>query len=294
MSAQMFTAKRPEEYARLPLYPRSPVLTSSKIGWDGIFFEYHQQPAYDTPKHRYDWYIVTINTGRPVTVETWAESQPFQRKPLLPGEISLYPASLCYRERTDRAGEFIDLHLDPKWFSPLDQPVTPTDAQLLPCLGFPDPLIRQIGLELKRELESTADRLYAESMASALAVHLLRRYALDRSSNLEPAGKLSAHKLRQVIEYIDQHLDQNLSLSTMAAVVQISPYHFARLFKRSIGLTPHQYVVQCRVERARQLLRQGQLEIAEIADRVGFANQSHLNRHFKRLTGVTPKAFQNQ
>lgn len=295
MSAQtLLTAKRPEEYAHLPLFPRSPILTSSQIGWDGIFFEYHRQPAYDTPKHRYDWYIVSVNTGCPMMVEIWSELLQFQRKPVLTGEVSIYSARTCYRERTDRAGEFIDLHLDPKWFSPaLDQPAESLVVRPLHCLGVQDPLIRHIGLELKRELESSADRLYAESMASALAMHLLRRYAKGRSVSAEPS-KLLDYKLRQVIDYIDSALDQDVSLSAMSAVAQMSPYHFARLFKRSTGLTPHQYVIQRRVERAKQLLLNREVAIAEVAVRVGFANQSHLNRHFKRLTGLTPRAFQSQ
>ena len=95
----------------------------------------------------------------------------------------------------------------------------------------------------------------------------------------------------QVIDYINNHLEQDLSLIELAAIAQMSPHYFSHLFKQSTGMTPHQYVIRCRVECAKELLLQRKLTIAEIAYKVGFANQSHLNRHFKRLLGVTPKAI---
>jgi AraC family transcriptional regulator len=80
-------------------------------------------------------------------------------------------------------------------------------------------------------------------------------------------------------------------LTELAALVQISPHYFSQLFKQSTGTTPHKFVISCRVERAKELLLQGQLTIAEVAFIVGFANQSHLNRHFKKILNVTPRQF---
>lgn len=94
-----------------------------------------------------------------------------------------------------------------------------------------------------------------------------------------------------VTDYISDRLDRELSLNELAAIAQLSPYHFSRAFKQSTGISPHQYVIQCRVERAKQLLQQGKMSIGEIAIACGFSHQSHLNRHFKRLTGVTPKTL---
>ncbi|MEM1392749.1 MAG: helix-turn-helix transcriptional regulator [Cyanobacteria bacterium P01_H01_bin.150] len=85
-----------------------------------------------------------------------------------------------------------------------------------------------------------------------------------------------------------------MSLNELARLVQISPYHFTRQFKKSTALPPHQYIIRTRVERAKQLLKQGNLTIAQVAYVVGFSHQSHLNRHFKRLVGVTPKVFVKQ
>jgi AraC family transcriptional regulator len=93
-----------------------------------------------------------------------------------------------------------------------------------------------------------------------------------------------------VTEYVAQHLDQNLTLATLAAIAHISPSYFSALFKNSTGLAPHQYVIHCRINRAKQLLLQG-VSMAEVASDSGFSHQSHLSRHFKRLVGVTPKEF---
>jgi AraC family transcriptional regulator len=104
---------------------------------------------------------------------------------------------------------------------------------------------------------------------------------------------LPRQRLRAVIEYIDEHLGSELSLDDLAAVARLSPYHFARLFKNSTGLPPHQYVIARRVERAKELLRDRvRLPLAEIALEMGFSSQSHFTRHFKRLVGVTPRLFQ--
>ncbi|MEL6166985.1 MAG: AraC family transcriptional regulator, partial [Cyanobacteria bacterium J06628_3] len=90
------------------------------------------------------------------------------------------------------------------------------------------------------------------------------------------------------------YLDSDLSLNQLASSVQMSPHYFSRLFKETTGFTPHQYVINCRVKRAKELLKQGKLSIAEIAKEVGFVDQSHLHRYFKRKVGITPKQFSQQ
>lgn len=97
--------------------------------------------------------------------------------------------------------------------------------------------------------------------------------------------------LRSVIEYIEDHLAEDLSLSAIAAFVHLSPYHFARLFKESVGLPPHQYVIQSRIDRAKLLLSTTNWTLTTIAHTVGFANESHLALHFKRFTRLTPRHY---
>jgi AraC family transcriptional regulator len=135
-------------------------------------------------------------------------------------------------------------------------------------------------------------RLLTESLGNILAVQLVRHMTGNARAAHRPRGGPSRHKLRAALEYIEEHLDAELSLDDLAAAVHLSPYHFARLFKTSTGLPPHQYVITRRVERAKQLLRGGDdLSLAQVAVRAGFWDQGHFARHFKRLVGVTPKQF---
>ena len=124
-----------------------------------------------------------------------------------------------------------------------------------------------------------------------LAVHLLRHYATVTHPVRAYTGGLSRATLRRVLEFIHAHLDTDLSLTAMATTAGMSPYHFARLFKQSTGQAPHQYVIARRIAQAKHLLTTTELPIATIAYQVGFASQSHLARHFRQRTGVTPKAY---
>ena len=134
--------------------------------------------------------------------------------------------------------------------------------------------------------------LAAESLANVLAVHLLRHVLAPRRPERGRDGTLPRGRRRAVVEYLEEHLDATPSLDQMAAVARLSVYHFAREFKAATGLPPHQYVIARRVERARELLQGGgELSLAEVAADVGFADQSQLSRHFKRLVGVTPGRF---
>jgi AraC family transcriptional regulator len=118
-----------------------------------------------------------------------------------------------------------------------------------------------------------------------------RHAAPDGEAAREPRG-LSARRLKDVLEYIREHLDATLTLRELAAVAHLSLYHFAQRFKESTGLSPRRYIIARRVERAKQLLRgEEDLSLAQVAARTGFWDQGHFTRHFKRLVGVTPRRF---
>jgi AraC family transcriptional regulator len=169
----------------------------------------------------------------------------------------------------------------------------PTNLALIRRTGFQDALLKQIGLELRRELEQptiTGD-LYAQTAAQMLAVHLLRHYAAQKITLKEPKQGLTRPQLHQITEFIQVYLTENLSLEALGQQIGFSPYYFARLFRQSTGESPHQYVLRLRLERVQSLLKNTDLSLTQIALESGFANQSHLTQSFKRQFGVTPKTY---
>jgi AraC-like DNA-binding protein len=173
---------------------------------------------------------------------------------------------------------------------------TPVEhVTIVPSLTVHDPLVQHIALMLqaKMEGEGVAAQLYAGVLANALAVHFLHRYATSQHSQGEVAGGLSPYKLQRTIAYIREHLAQELSLVTLAAMGQASPAHFARLFKHSTGQTPHHYVIRRRMEQAQQLLAETAMSLSEIGLRVGCADQSHFTALFRKHIAMTPKAYRD-
>jgi AraC family transcriptional regulator len=151
----------------------------------------------------------------------------------------------------------------------------------------------EIGLALLGELHADAlgGRLYAESLATLLAVQLLRHQSAAGLPTPRRAARLSVAALARAGEYVEEHLADDLSLAALAGAVGLSPWHFARLFRASTGLSPHQYVIRRRVERARLLLTSTDRSLASIAQDVGFASGSHLATHVRRLLRVSPNSL---
>jgi AraC family transcriptional regulator len=159
--------------------------------------------------------------------------------------------------------------------------------------GQRDPLITHIAGLLSREVLNgdSASGLLAASVATQLAVHLLRNYT-ERSEPADAAQhSIAPRGVAQAIAFIHEHYSKDVGLAQIAASAHLSPFHLSRLFKKATGRTPHQYLIEVRVNSARALLTAGAgaRSLADVAAAVGFADQSHLTRHFKRVLGVTPK-----
>ncbi|NJK55148.1 MAG: helix-turn-helix transcriptional regulator [Pleurocapsa sp. SU_5_0] len=211
----------------------------------------------------------------------------------LQGDVALIPAGSVFpRVAVDRDVPLIDLFLPPDVL--IDAMGDDTQIELRSQLKVHDPLIQQIALALKTELVTACEdsQLYADSMATALGVHLLRRYGVKNAVK-EYRGGLTNYQLKIVIDYIQEHLDHNLNLDLLASLIHISSHYFACLFKQSTGTSPHKYITNCRLEKAKLLLRQKNLAIAFICQEVGFKNQSHFTRVFRQHYQITPKSYQN-
>ncbi|NDJ25633.1 helix-turn-helix domain-containing protein [Nostoc sp. B(2019)] len=277
------------------LFSKPPMLSSGRIMWSEMSLEQHYLPSGETPEYSLEQFAITINLGQSLQVERTLDRH-LQTGLMFTGAVGLCPMYTSQAIRWDRDANVLFLNLEHELLTRNAIELLDTDQyEMLPHLITQDALIYQIGLGLKAQLKTngSGSRLYAESAATFLAVHLLQNYSNRQSSIRGYAGSLPQQQLKKAVDYIQDNLAQEIYLDAIANYLGISRYYFCRLFKQSTSLSLHQYVIQQRVERAKQLLLQGKMSIADIAQACGFSHQSHLHRHFKRLTGVTPKNFLN-
>lgn len=135
-------------------------------------------------------------------------------------------------------------------------------------------------------------RLYNDALGQQLCLHLTRHYATE-AARLPPrqGGRLGNAQMRRLLEFIEHRSAEDVSVAMLAAEISTSEHQLTRLFLNTFGKPPHRYLVDVRLDRAKELLRRGKLPIADIAAATGFSDQSHLTRHFKKRFGLTPKMW---
>jgi AraC family transcriptional regulator len=219
--------------------------------------------------------------------------------PQQPGNFWLLPAgesAFFHWESTDEAICFMT---DPQFLQKTaleNDCLNSRELELQPILMEMDPQLYALALQFKQEMQNNAlgGQMYSESLANIFAIHLLRNYCTTAPVLRTYTGGLSTKRLQQTIDYIQAHLDEKLSLESIAIELNLSVHYFCELFTQSTGIPPYKYVLQQRVDRAKQLLRKSQKSLSEIALDCGFADQSHLSRHFTKLTKISPKKYRNR
>ncbi|WP_220636618.1 helix-turn-helix domain-containing protein [Georgfuchsia toluolica] len=190
--------------------------------------------------------------------------------------------------------ENTDIHISPAFLSRIATEVFDRDIEcslLFNQLQIRDPTVQYIvnALECEANSSEIGEKLFTEALTNQLCVHLLRKYSKISFRFPRIKGGLSPMQAKSVADYIEGNLSGDLSLDDLAALVKISPYYFARLFKQRFGCPPHTYVISRRLSRAKELLATNQLMLKEIASCCGFSDQAHLSRLFKRQFKMTPK-----
>jgi AraC family transcriptional regulator len=196
-------------------------------------------------------------------------------------------------EMTD---ESIMFQIEPGYFQAIaaeNDCIAPEQLELKPILFDRNPQIEHIARLYRAEMQQkgVGRRLYSESLGNLFILELLRNYCQNAPKLLAVQGGLGRKRLQCVLDYIDAHLAENIGLQDMAAIAGLSQHYFATLFKQSTGISPYAYVVKQRVERAKQQLQRSTLSISDVALVCGFADQSHLTKHFRNLYGMTPMQF---
>jgi len=240
--------------------------------------------------------VVAIHEGKAFEM-SWrgADGDRTQSITVTHGHTHVGDARLPVWVRYNASPSFFAFALDEAFVAEISQQAfnRADDFAIRTSIGVQDPVITRLGALGRRELSEGGPgrRLYLEGLAAMLAVHLLRSYGSPQRSPIPHRGGLAPRQIRRVLDYIDTRLTAELGLSELAAIAGVSTHHFVEAFKISVGKPPHRFVLERRVQRALDLLRDDDRTIAEIAHAAGFSSQSHLTANFRRVTGLTPGRF---
>jgi len=234
-------------------------------------------------------HFLAMHVGTPIKATRRVDG-PVHRRFQTPGDIDFVPigAPATWEDSGPTSFLRIDLSSMIVRSTAESMGINPDVLSLPPQMQLKDPKLHLVALALKAELESgePSDRLFAECLATALTAQLIRCYA---KSTLPKRG-LTRRQWQAVIDYIDENLTLDLSLSELAAVAGVGTSTFKVLFKQSVGSPVHRYVVRRRVEHAMNLLCGDTPKLNEVALRSGFVDESHMARCFRRVLGMTPAA----
>lgn len=212
-----------------------------------------------------------------------------------PGNVTVHPRDMESSWAWERPGSIVLLRFPPKLLvDAAESGPHPSRTELPNCFGVRDPFVERIAMTLAEEVEQPshpAQLVIAQSLSCALAHHMVYRFGRSWPASTQRASGLAASRLNRVLSHIEENLGESLTLDELARLANVSRFHFARLFRRSTGLSPMAYVERSRLQRAKDLIQSGRLSLAEIAALLGFADQSHFTRRFRRQYGYTPSAF---
>jgi AraC family transcriptional regulator len=273
---------------------QSPFLFSRKAQWAGVRVAHWRVLAGEMPEHTDERHEVNVTLAGNLVTERQTAAGSLRRCHGAVGNLCMTPAGQPIAAEWEDEFECLSISIEPVQLAHTAISLSfPSSFELAETTRRSDPLIQHIGLALVAEENSgePSGRLYTDSLTQTLLLHLLKNYTTANSIIKDFNGKLPGYKLRRVTEFIHANLQQDLSLAEIAEVAELSQFHFARAFRRTTGLTPQQYLTKERIERAKQLLANGDLPLVEISLQTGFKNQSHFTTLFRKFTTLTPKAF---
>ncbi|MEO0759108.1 MAG: AraC family transcriptional regulator [Cyanobacteria bacterium J06648_16] len=288
-AASTFDLTNQADVARV--LPQAPLIDSYDAGWQGLTFTHYCHPPHETVEHCLLQHSLVIMDAKSRFQAERRWDGKLRHYDHGNGRVDVVPALLNHQTNWDREIEFSVLAICPTL---LNRASEQREVALMPQVAVVDTVIQQLALALKLEIQTgcLSGRLYGESLGTALAARLVHNYAVSRPKF--KTGGLSQAQLAQVIGYMQANLAEDMSILDLATLAGMSESHFSRCFKRSVGVSPYRYLMQQRVERAKRLLERQSMPISAVALECGFANQTHLTKVFRQMTGVTPKAYQKK
>jgi AraC family transcriptional regulator len=266
-----------------------------KLAWHGMAVESIEAPGHSRIEYRFRasinmlaMYDQGIRRGGETAIDGMPPStiRNFARK------LTLVPAGHDFRDLHEESTltRMMYFYFDPV---ALQMPLDARVEEMSPRLLFEDSTLWATAFKLKRavEIREPETRLYSEALAIVLMHELSHQNRDKLGAEADSRGGLAAWQKRKVTSYIEEHLTEQISLTKLAELARLSPYHFCRAFKQSFGTPPHRYHIARRIERAKVLLTQRSGSITEIGLDLGFNETGAFISTFRKATGLTPRGF---
>jgi AraC family transcriptional regulator len=269
-------------------------LTSKGLGWASIYASAQREKPYEDRYNAVNDHLIILHLDGPVAVTRTMAKIP-ARRVIAPGGLFILPGGRDFGVRLEGELDSLHVYLRKQIVDDVAEDFgygAADSIEIMPSLGDHDPLIERLALGIQEALRNSdaAGSVYADYLAQALAARLLRQHSTSGYISPLPQGGFTKLQLQRATDFMEAHLGDSLTLAELASATGLSPSHFARRFKVSTGMPPHQFLMQLRVERAKRMLRGG-TSIIEIALTCGFTHQEHMTRIFRRAVGVTPAAY---
>jgi AraC family transcriptional regulator len=293
------------EYTALPTvqewFAKPPIevlKTSDALGWKHLSLTYcrlYPTQVEQISPYLDDYTLIMVLDGATHRIGRVLTKEPFTDF-LSPGSFQLHTPQLETAGRWDDSCTAVFAQLSSELVPLLSEGTfrgDPQHVEIVPNTCFHDPFLQMLMNTMYNELEAKSPfgSLYVESISHTLMLHLMRHYGNTQPLSKPVHQRFSTQQIRVLTDYIDSHLDEKLTLTELAGLLNISVSYFERMFRTTFGRPPYQYVIERRVEQAKMLLKARRVNLHDVARVCGFANQSHLTRHFTRLVGVTPARF---
>jgi AraC family transcriptional regulator len=294
----VFTAR--ETHGRVLRSGNRLIAHSQDAGWRSLHAAILEEAPFQATERPIRHPSLIYHLSRPTQVTRKLEGAGRETALIGPRRICLTPGDATAQWQHAGHPEILQVYLRQSVYEAAVSEIYGCDssvAELVPRFAILDPLLEQLAIAITNALRdgNAEDGLYIDTIAQMMAVHLARTHSSrSRPVRILPARPLAGWKMRRVIEFIEDNLEGDLSLQAMAAEVDISPLYLARAFKAAVGQSPHQYVLARRIERAKELLRNTDLPVVDVALSSGFSSQSHLSHWFIRQIGVSPAVYRRQ
>lgn len=279
------------------VYPSPPVINSEfvvrPLATELLTLEFFEAEPGQMPYEVFTQHHILINLREePHRVENWRD-EVHRDFTYHKNEIIVTPAGVKSGWKWHAKSKVIVITLEPdklEKFAQSELGVLLSNKQLKDISQFIDEELTQAGMMLMEALKSSVgSAVMFESYARIFLTKLIQRYGLELDEDIEFSKSFTSRHYKRVLDYIGRNFGKNIALEDLSSEAAMSPYHFSRLFKQTIGLSPHQFVMAYRVEQAKKMLADPGRPMIDIAHACGFSDQAHFSRVFKQVQGIGPK-----